>query len=86
MTSKSPLTAGTRLEVPGGSGHDSPRSSETTRMTYHVKHGDTLSEIADRFNVSVGQLTTWNGLRQSTPLHTGQRLVVYTDPRRVDGG
>jgi membrane-bound lytic murein transglycosylase D len=86
MTSKSQLTAGTRLDVPGGSRHGSPGTSETTRMTYHVKHGDTLSEIADRFNVSVRQLTAWNGLRQSTPLHTGQRLVVYTDPRRVDGG
>ncbi len=59
---------------------------ETTRMTYQVRRGDTLSEIADKFNVSVRQLTTWNGLRQSAPLRTGQRLVVYTDPHRVDGG
>jgi membrane-bound lytic murein transglycosylase D len=81
--SQSSLTVGARLKVPGGG---SSGSSETTRMTYQVRHGDTLSEIADRFNVSVRQLTTWNGLRQSTPLHTGQRLVVYSDPRRVDGG
>jgi membrane-bound lytic murein transglycosylase D len=86
MNSKSPLTTGTRLQIPGGSRAGSSVSSETTRMTYHVRHGDTLSEIADRFNVSVRQLTTWNGLRQSSTLRTGQRLVVYSDPKRVDGG
>lgn len=86
LNSKSQLTAGARLEIPGRSSGGSSRSGEATRMTYHVKRGDTLSEIADRFNVSVRQLSTWNGLRQSTPLQTGQRLVVYTDPRHVDGG
>ena len=86
MSSKTPLTPGTRLEIPGGSRGGSSGSSETTRMTYHVRHGDTLSEIADKFNVSVRQLTTWNGLRQSSTLRTGQRLVVYSDPKRVDGG
>ncbi len=81
-----PLTAGARLEIPGRSSGGSSKSGEATRMTYHVKRGDTLSEIADRFNVSVRQLSTWNGLRQSAPLQTGQRLVVYADPRHVDGG
>jgi len=82
MSAKSSLAVGSRLEIPGASSG----AKEAARMTYQVRHGDTLSEIADRFNVSVRQLTTWNGLRQSAPLHTGQRLVVYTDPRRVDGG
>jgi membrane-bound lytic murein transglycosylase D len=86
MNSKSPLTAGTQLQIPGGSGGKSSGSGEATRMTYSVRHGDTLSEIADRFNVSVRQLADWNGLHQSSTLHTGQRLVVYTDPRRVNGG
>jgi len=86
MSPDGALTPGTRLEIPGGSRGGSSGSRETTRMTYQVRRGDTLSEIADKFNVSVRQLTTWNGLRQSAPLRTGQRLVVYTDPHRVDGG
>jgi len=45
-----------------------------------------LSEIADKFNVSVSQLMSWNRMRQSTSLRTGQKLVVYADPRRVNGG
>jgi len=86
MDSKSPLTAGTRLKIPGASRAASAGSAEATRMTYQVRRGDTLSEIAGRFNVSVRQLTTWNGLRPSSTIRAGQRLVVYSDPKRVDGG
>ncbi len=90
MSSKSQLTAGARLEIPGGSGSGSSRDSssakESTRMTYQVRRGDTLSEIADKFNVSVTQLKSWNRLRQSTSLKAGQKLVVYADPRKVNGG
>jgi membrane-bound lytic murein transglycosylase D len=55
-------------------------------MTYKVRSGDTLSEIAEKFNVSVRQLMTWNQLRSSSTLRAGQRIVVYVDPRRVNGG
>jgi putative chitinase len=84
LTSKSQLTAGTRLEIPGA-GHAAP-PDESTRITYKVRSGDTLSEIAEKFSVSVRQLKTWNQLRTPTSLRTGQRIVVYVDPRRVSGG
>ena len=84
LTPKSTLSAGTRLEIPGGKsgsgGHDA------NRMTYKVRSGDTLSEIADKFNVSVRELMAWNGLHHSTSLRTGQRLVLYVDPSRQTGG
>jgi membrane-bound lytic murein transglycosylase D len=89
MSNQSHLTIGARLEIPGrtygGSGSASS-SSESTRMTYQVRRGDTLSEIADRFNVSVNQLQNWNRMRRSTSLKAGQKLVVYADPRKVNGG
>ena len=53
-------------------------------MTYKVRRGDTLSEIAERFNVTVRELMTWNRLRQSSSLRTGQRLVLYVDPSRAN--
>ena len=84
MTTQSTLSMGARLVIPGGAGGSA--SSEGTAMTYHVRRGDTLSEIAEKFNVSVRQLMTWNRLRQSSSLRAGQRLVVYVDPGRVSGG
>ena len=82
---KSQLVAGTRLEIPGNGGRATP-AAESSRMTYQVRRGDTLSEIADRFNVSVQQLRSWNQIRQSGSLKAGQRIVIYVDPRRVNGG
>jgi membrane-bound lytic murein transglycosylase D len=55
-------------------------------MTYKVRRGDTLSQIAERFSVSVRQIMSWNQIRQSTSLRAGQRIVVYVDPRKVSGG
>ena len=77
------LRIGTRLAIPGGS---STGKGESTRLSYEVRSGDTLTRIADRFNVSVRQLADWNNLNKSQTLRTGQRLVVYSDPARVDGG
>jgi membrane-bound lytic murein transglycosylase D len=91
LSSKAGLVPGARLEIPGtGGGADTRTASngarESSRVTYKVKRGDTLSEIADRFDVSVRELMPWNRLRQSSSLRAGQRLVVYTDPSRQTGG
>jgi len=87
LTTQSRLTAGARLQIPGsGAAASTAAASEATRMTYKVQRGDTLSQIAERFNVSVRQLMTWNQIRSSTSLRAGQQIVVYVDPRRVSGG
>jgi membrane-bound lytic murein transglycosylase D len=87
LTTNSPLTVGMRLQIPGGGAAASTAAAnETTRMTYKVQRGDTLSQIAERFNVSVRQLMTWNQIRRSTSLRAGQQIVVYVDPQRVSGG
>jgi LysM repeat protein len=44
--------------------------------SYRVQRGDNLSQIANRFRVSVESLMTANGLR-SSGLRVGQRLVVF---------
>jgi membrane-bound lytic murein transglycosylase D len=85
LSASSQLTAGSRLEIPGAGSKATP-PGESARMTYKVRSGDTLSEIAEKFNVSVRQLMTWNGLQSSSKLYAGQRIVVYVDPRRVNGG
>jgi membrane-bound lytic murein transglycosylase D len=82
------LALGTRLTVPAPA--DSYRrvaaAPETTRMTYRVKRGDTLSQIAQRFQVTIRQLMGWNDLRSPSSLRAGQRLILYVDPSRFSGG
>lgn len=57
----------------------------TRELQYKVRKGDTLYSIARRFEVSVGQLQAWNGLRGSNLRH-GQTLTVFVDGRRDFGG
>lgn len=43
---------------------------------YTVRRGDTLSRIADKFNVGTRELASWNRMKVSKPLKVGQKLVV----------
>ena len=85
LSSQAGLVPGARLDIPG-SGGSARSGSNNDRMTYKVRRGDTLSEIADRYNVTVRQLMSWNKLSRSTALQTGQRLVLYVEPGRQSGG
>jgi membrane-bound lytic murein transglycosylase D len=59
-------------------GVDTPQGR---RVTYVVRRGDTLSEIAQTLRVSVANLKTWNNISGSQ-IRAGQRLVAYV-PRRT---
>jgi LysM repeat protein len=45
-------------------------------MMHRVKPGDTISEIADAYGVTVSQIKAWNDLHSSS-LDQGERLQVY---------
>ncbi len=57
---------------------------QTTRQKriYIVRNGDSLSAIAEKFEVPLGAILIWNRLNLSRPIHPGDRLVVY--PRRLE--
>lgn len=63
----------------GNSGRSlTSRSSKTKARTiqYRVKRGDTVGELAGRYQTSVREITTLNGLRSSTRLRVGQTLQI----------
>jgi membrane-bound lytic murein transglycosylase D len=86
LSTQSPLRAGMKLKIPSASDRSTTTASRGAPTTYKVRSGDTLSEIAERFNVTVRELMTWNRLRTSSSLRAGQRLVVYADASRLSGG
>jgi membrane-bound lytic murein transglycosylase D len=47
---------------------------------YVVQGGDSLSTIAERFNVPLAALLIWNRLDMNKPIHPGDRLVVFSRP------
>ena len=50
-------------------------STPSAPRTYQVTRGDTLVEIAHRFDVTVQELQAWNDLN-GTRLYPGQRLQI----------
>jgi membrane-bound lytic murein transglycosylase D len=57
------------------------RPETIQKVAYHVRNGDSLGLIADRFNVSVSELVKWNKKVKNQPslIHPGQRLIIYVD-------
>jgi membrane-bound lytic murein transglycosylase D len=54
------------------------RTKEVVSKNFHkVKKGETLSEIADKNNVSIANLMKWNNIKGST-INAGQSLVIQT--------
>ncbi len=52
-------------------------SSNHTEQTYIVKEGDHLTAIAERFGVPLPSLIIWNRLNPRSPIHPGDRLIIY---------
>ena len=76
------LRAGQRLRL-----SRSGRGSEVTapavrRVTYTVRSGDTLAQIARLFQVSVSQILAWNGMSSSHTIVPGQKLTIRVASRR----
>ncbi len=54
------------------------------RKTVHVvRPGDTLWEIARRYEVAVRTLARWNGMAPADPLHPGRKLVIWVPEREA---
>ncbi len=50
------------------------------KQIYTVKKGDSLWEVARKFNVSVKQVRAWNGLGYSRLIKPGQKLNIWQLP------
>ncbi len=69
--------------APASTASTASAGSETQRIRYRVRRGDTLGKIARRHGVSVRQLREWNGVRGSV-IRIGQRLTIHK-PRSSRG-
>jgi hypothetical protein len=86
------LPAGTHrlLFPPGGADGFQERFTTLFRQwladrkahVYVVEKGDSLSSIAERFNVPLQALMIWNRIPARKPIHPGDRLIVFPAPPR----
>jgi len=73
--SGSSIRVGQTLVIPNGH-HSSNKSSGSGPVSYKVKSGDTLWEIASKHNVTVADIKKWNNLK-SNNLALGKKLTIY---------
>jgi len=76
-----PLRAGQRLRLSntdgGGRAASGPR-----KVTYVVRAGDTLTQIAKLFQCSVKEIMSWNGIGSRSAISPGQKLTIRMASRR----
>ena len=76
-----PLRAGQRLRLSnsdsGGRSAAAPR-----KVTYTVRAGDTLTQIARLFQCSVKEIMAWNGIGSRSGIAPGQKLTIRMVSRR----
>jgi lysozyme len=53
-----------------------PQEPQVRQLTYTVQPGDMLSWIAQEYNVSEGELATYNGIDNANFIYTGQVLTI----------
>ena len=61
---------------------DNSRDGVTRKLSYRVRQGDSLARIANRFNVSVADISRWNQVSTQGYIHPGQLLTLFVDVTR----
>lgn len=77
------LRVGDRLEIPSADRVERNVKPAPETRVHVVRSGDTLSEIGERYGVSVSKLRSANGLRGNN-LRIGQRLVIPATASKVN--
>lgn len=52
-------------------------NTSQVKRVHHVKTGETLWSIANRYKISIEQLTDWNNIALNEVLQLNQRLLIY---------
>ena len=69
ITNPNRIYVGQRLTIPG-------RNSGSSNVTYVIKRGDTLSQIAVRYGTTVNTLVRLNNITNPNRIYVGQRLTI----------
>ena len=74
------IREGKTLMIPSGNAWATSlamASGEPQAKGYRVRRGDSLYRIAGKFNVTIGEIVTWNALNRESYLQPGQKLTLW---------
>jgi membrane-bound lytic murein transglycosylase D len=58
-------------------------TDNTRRLSYRVRRGDSLYLIAEKFDLSIRDITRWNKISRHKYLQPGQRLTLFINALRI---
>jgi membrane-bound lytic murein transglycosylase D len=70
------------LDKPARVEDDIKKIHKVKKKTYTVRRGDVLNKIADKYDVDMYDLKTWNKLK-SSKIMAGQKLIILMDDEEV---
>ena len=80
------LIAGKHLRIPKGKIRyrllgegEEARLAGSELLLHTIKPGETISKIADKYNVPTDLLVTWNGIENVHKIRAGQQLALYME-------
>jgi len=76
---------GQDLLISGSGGDDAPAPGASTGETYTIQRGDTLGELAVRFDVSLADLQEYNNIEDAGFIREGQTITIPPPPGSVSG-
>ena len=84
----SEISPDTKLIIPIAAGRHAPGDAETLVFSRHptrykVRRGDTITSVADDFNVPAERLRRWNRIKGDS-LRAGRNLVIYRPVTRPE--
>ncbi len=71
------IKKGQKLKIPKRNGNGGKEKAKGRWITYVVKRGDTLWNIARAFGVLMEKLVQWNNLRAPSKLRAGERIRIF---------
>jgi membrane-bound lytic murein transglycosylase D len=78
---KSPLRPGQKLKVRAGG--NSTTTASVKKLRYKVRRGDSLYQIASKFDLKISDILEWNKLNKKNYLQPGQRLTLFVDVLKI---
>ena len=54
------------------------------KVYYRVRNGDSLARIAQKFNLSVEEIRSWNSVARKKYLHPGDSLTLFVDVKNIN--
>ena len=75
------LQIGQKLTIKHSSAETTPENLR--KLSYRVRRGDSLYLIAEKFDLTIRDITRWNKISRNEFLQPGQRLTLFINALRI---